>query len=299
MERLQNPFSLYDFLGYLIPGATGIYIFLFMIAPEKVTWSSYFDYYSLDRTAVYIPLIISSYILGHIISFLSSVTVEKYSVWSLGYPSKYLLGIDPRGYWKSIKKRSESKFEISIRVVFRVVMGVFLLPISLFDSIFGWFLYGRFLYARELDDFMKNTIISYIDNNFDQLSDIDNPDETGDVKDQNFFKVIYHYCVERVKHHQNKFQNYIALYGFLRALSFLFTVFFWCILIGGSFFEHIYLLSFVTIASFVCYMGYNKFSRRFTLEVLMAFISIKKTKSSDSFPRFEDSYQFSNWASTE
>ncbi|PAU95214.1 hypothetical protein CK503_03170 [Aliifodinibius salipaludis] len=299
MERLQNPFSLYDFLGYLIPGATGIYIFLFMIAPEKTTWSGFFDYYSLDRTAVYIPLIISSYIMGHIISFLSSVTVEKYSVWSLGYPSKYLLGIDTKGYWGSIKKESKSEFEKVIRSIFRVAMGVFLAPIAVFDSLLGWLFYGRFLYARELDDFTKNTIISYLDNNFEQVSDIRNPDETGDVNDQNFFKVIYHYCLERVKYQQNKFQNYNALYGFLRALSFLFVVIFWSMIFSGVVLDYIFLLSFVVVASIVCYMGYNKFSRRFTLEVLMAFISIQKEKTSDSFATVEDTSRFSEWVYTQ
>ena len=89
MEINQNPFSLYDFLGYLIPGIFCLLGGIYIYSPDLL-WMNIIinDGYNL---VMYIVTVIICYCLGHILSYLSSITVEKYSIWTLGYPSRYLL----------------------------------------------------------------------------------------------------------------------------------------------------------------------------------------------------------------
>ncbi|EFB7591541.1 hypothetical protein E4J78_20195, partial [Escherichia coli] len=76
-----------------------------------------------------------------------------------------------------------------------------------------------------------------------------------------------------------KIQNYVALYGFCRNICLVFVITFWISFLtliyraieGGavSYISISTLLSFFFV--YVFYVGFVKFYRRYTLEVLMAF----------------------------
>lgn len=275
MERFQNPFSLYDFLGYLIPGATMLYGVLILGVEDFKEIGNILYEYNLDGYEDIFLIIVASYITGHIVNFLSSIIIEKYSIWTLGYPSKYLLRTPSKGYFESAFYKGVSSNEYSVRMIARTVLSLIMLPITLLDQIFGKMFYGRLFYARELDEYTSKVIINRIESGIDWVPGL--KEIEGDINDQDFFRIIYHYCLENVSSHQSKFQNYVALYGFLRALSVIYLILFWVVLLTTS------NLLFVTLIvlgslSFICYMGYCKFSRRFTLEVLMAYTTIEPPK---------------------
>lgn len=90
----QNPFSLYDFLGYVFPGLITIYLVLFFAnVPSMENAASIWNglkspmanggtlISSLEDTFV---LIISAYVVGHLVAYLSSLTVEQFSIWVYG-----------------------------------------------------------------------------------------------------------------------------------------------------------------------------------------------------------------------
>lgn len=86
----QNPFSLYDFLGYFIPGALLFYLILFIDYVENL--SENFELknfieknsdFQLDKVLFFI---IISYSLGHLLNFISSITIERYANWKYNYP---------------------------------------------------------------------------------------------------------------------------------------------------------------------------------------------------------------------
>jgi len=90
----DNPFSLYDFLGYLIPGLITLSLFFLINACKEI------HPFNLEVVLDKIPsftfessivVIIIAYTLGHFLSFVSSITIEKYAVWRFGYPSKFLI----------------------------------------------------------------------------------------------------------------------------------------------------------------------------------------------------------------
>lgn len=107
----QNPFSLYDFLGYFTPGAVLLYA-VFAICNRFLGYNINERMINLGFTEsqILVGLILLSYILGHALSLSSSLFVEKFAIWLHGYPSKYLLRIKSPGYLRQwISSEGETK----------------------------------------------------------------------------------------------------------------------------------------------------------------------------------------------
>ena len=84
----ESPFSVYDFLGYLIPGMffnLGIFLILkFEKYNFEICETFFKKIYALKdfkADEVFIFVLIS-YVTGHLISFISSISIEKYSIWT-------------------------------------------------------------------------------------------------------------------------------------------------------------------------------------------------------------------------
>jgi len=287
----QNPFSLYDVLGYIIPG---IFVFItieitFFFKFETVTncdiKNIYIDEFPrlinrIDSIGVnsIILLLISSYIVGHLFSYGSSITIEKYLNWNYGYPSKYLLNIqDSMECSKDCscsKKRkcSANKYfrkddKLHIRI-WKILLFILLLPTTLLDIILN-FCGLRDFYAKPLD----STLISIIKTKTNILLK-----KLGEKEDDNqnsdFFRLIQHYTFENCKQHHSKFTNYVALYGFLRTITLIFNLLTWYFLIHtlgfSKFCTYKYFVLFaLIISSYIFFMSFIKFYRRYTLEGLM------------------------------
>lgn len=91
-----------------------------------------------------------------------------------------------------------------------------------------------------------------------------------------------HYVYLNIPNSQRKTDNYIALYGFLRSISFVFCVTFFIfgvyamttIDFSASFDNKlIIVLSLFFTLSYICFLGFVKFYRRFTLENYMAMLT--------------------------
>lgn len=94
--------------------------------------------FNLEKSVI---IIVIAYILGHIMSYLSSVTIELFVRKVFGYPSEYLLERGRgRNWWKMLKAffaseaHSSSKNWALIKTILRFIMKVFiallLFPIS-------------------------------------------------------------------------------------------------------------------------------------------------------------------------
>lgn len=273
----QNPFSLYDFLGYLIPGAASLYALAlvlgwFGIGPGLIKFAN--RYLSFDTPEVYIPALLAAYMAGHLLSYLSSVTIENFSNYAYGYPSKYLLGEEYPNYWWPAD--GEDRFR---RAVFRVLLVVVLFPISFVDFALQQTLKARRLYARRLDRrlslSLKEALSPVVQGFAGKKSERHQPFDSQ----TDFFRFLYHLALERAPGHVSKFQNYVALYGFLRTVCFIGVLTFWAAASSpiwspdGSRGVGWTLLGTAAL-SFLFYMGFVKFYRRFTLEVFMAVAAV-------------------------
>lgn len=271
MKIDQNPFSLYDFLGYFIPGSILLY-FSYLIITNGFG-VSIFDSLSsikIGNLEAYLPFVIIAYILGHLQSFLSSYTVERYYLWRYSYPFRFLMEFYHDGY-------INRKVQKPVVIFKRILLGLFIFPITFWDIIIGEVFKLNYLRNRKfsaqtkellrirLQSLLKMDLRSSIDVN---LSDADN------------FTLLYHFTLERVKNHQQKFSNYVALYGFNRSISFINIVLFWFVFIrliiyGNVSLVNIVCLITISVISYLFYLNFCKFYRRFSCEVIMAFVSLK------------------------
>lgn len=296
----KNPFSLYDFLGYFIPGAFCIYLFYIFwdINPSnqlaiitKVVSLNEFD--SNWTLAVFLALI--SYIGGHFIAYISSITIEKFSVWVYGYPSSFLLAETEKyhflGYknnrdqqnefWRIIyiffcRSRHDVYFELKYFAFYwRVIITIILLPIAIQTIVLSKFLRVKFFFVKTLDSFLVDIVNARLGTLLTKLAlNSSMSDESG----VDYHRLIYHYIYEQQKGHRPKLDNYVALYGFLRSMTFIFNLLAIHILlysICNYSFTIKTLIYFIISSSisYVFFMAFMKFYRRYTLESFMCLVT--------------------------
>jgi hypothetical protein len=278
MNKLPNPFSLYDFLGYLIPGmllALGLLAAanLNVFADKPIETINQ----ALSQISVELSLVglVVCYLIGQITSYVSSMTIEKYLNWSVGYPSKYLLKIGGGRFWRVSTHGWEKLIDLAIRAI----LYLLILPVVIMDLVFGVLFKFRRTLAKELDDQLitiikektSELVRSSFRNSYEQASDAD------------FFRIYYHYAMEKCPNHYGKFQNYVALYGFTRTVTLIFVALFWFNLIQAITCSVvmsicIWTLPALVILCYIMYASFSKFYRKFSLEVLMAVTANYETK---------------------
>jgi hypothetical protein len=266
MPPKPNPFSLYDFLGYFTPGATALYIFYFYIDASSTRLdpvaASIHDAATLQEPAFLIPFVLLAYIIGHVLSFASSITVELYSVWVFDYPSKELLGAPRKGFLEK-------------DVPLRLLNALLLAPIVIWDAILRLALRLEWLFSRSLDPLLADLVKKKVSRLVKELADESDPIAAEQSSNHEFFRLVYHYAVEHAPNHLPKMQNYVALYGFLRTMTFLGVIVFWVVLVTFAWWANDILdvvrwASAISAVTFVLFLAFVKFYRRFSLEALMA-----------------------------
>lgn len=284
----KNPFSLFDFMGYFIPGSFALFLIYFLQNENGLEF--YFDRTNIESLKAEMSIIfmtffiILAYTFGHILSFLSTLTIENFTIWMFGYPSKNLLDI----------QRTEAYFEKKLnnsntvnRVVtcwsylLRFFLAVFLAPIALSSVTIGKLLdLNRSVYTKKISDPYIELIKSKILKHFETLD----PNLTLDFAKHDYNRLLIHLSYNINAAHQPKLMNYVALYGFLRVITFISNI-----LTLFLFLKIIYLLvegklvidvhnkfssQFVTLVictsmTYISYLGYLKFYRRYSQENLM------------------------------
>jgi len=281
----KNPFSLFDFLGYFIPGAFALFLFYF--SQNNIGLGYYFEVDNIrtlqnDISILYMTFfVILSYTLGHILSFLSTLTIENFTVWMFGYPSKNLLGIYNSGKYfkKKYKNKSIDKKSTFLSCVLRFLLFVFLAPISFSSITIGKLLdLNNSVYKKSLKQPYINLIKTEIKKLF---STLDNSLQI-DFDNHDYNKLLIHHSYNINVPHQPKLMNYVSLYGFLRVICFVFNLLSFFIIIKIFFlnekpnidfhndFSSDSIVFFVSsFFTYITYLSYLKFYRRYTQENLM------------------------------
>ncbi len=276
MTPKPNPFSIYDFLGYFTPGATALYILNFYVYPTdsilEPVLSSVAKAITLENPASLIPFALLAYLLGHLISFISSITVERYYLWVFGYPSKELLRRVLLQELPEFFKNTESPRQ---HLVVASTVALILLPVSLLDWLLRVPLHLGPVFEKKLDKLLAALIHKKMSSLLIDVGAIEDPNKHGKPVEHDFFRFVYHFAVENAPAHLPKMQNYVALYGLLRAMSLLGVVVFWWALFSAGEWAHdplhltLVLVS-ISLVSYIFFLGFMKFYRRFTLEAFMA-----------------------------
>jgi hypothetical protein len=276
MEIKQNPFSFYDFLGYFVPGSLVVYLLFSISAHASFKESSLLKIINLSDlkgVELYTPLILIAYISGHLINFISAITVEKHLNWMYGFPSKTLLGI----YQKSYFTRGE--FSIQKNII-RLMVALLLLPLSGIDFFLSKTLKTQKIINKELDPATRELLKQKMEDTLKRVSGSDTL-LAESLIETNYFLFIYHFALENAPQHVPKMQNYVALFGLMRTLTFYFILLFWVaswhlIYSDASLLTIAITLPALSVVSYLFYLSFIKFYRRFTLEAMMAAAVVEK-----------------------
>lgn len=278
----QNPFSIYDFLGYFIPGALVIYIIVLLVTITDFTnLNTILSTLSNDKSFQldsFLFFVIISYAVGHLINFLSSITIERYSNWKYNYPSKYLMNLKPNHkFWIGKKKI----------IFWKILLLLLIFPVSVFDYLFGEVLSFKTFYTKKADNYIIETVKT---KGLTLLNQLGTP-ITKTLREYDFHRIFSHYVYENSKNHQSRLTNYVALYGFLRSLCLISVFMFWLLIYRiyikaeltitfKEFFDKskyiIFAMVLISLASYIFFMAFMKFYRRYTLESLMLIVIDKK-----------------------
>lgn len=282
MQIKQNPFSLYDFLGYFIPGSMLLMSVSVWLLYENNLCSLLVTYCpsstggyqinTIESLSWLLPIgfIIVSYVLGFSLALASSLVVEHYLLLRKGYQSKYRFQPNPDTIFA---KCSGWSIRDGLCIIFA-------LPIVWVDMILGVIFgidrsYYKAFHQEEVD--AVKPVVQSILGKFNFDSDI-----SLEQCKFNWHQYVYHYIYAQETPHAAKIQNYVALYGFSRTTSMVFVLLSWISPVAYYFewahysatacLGHFLLFSSL---SYVFFWGFAKFFRRYTDEILMAAVAFE------------------------
>lgn len=282
-------------MGYLFPGVVVFVLFTFFLQINfDVTKLNEISFEvnpklngNVDLEKSFI-LIVLCYILGHIVAYLSSITVEFASNKIFGYPSKYLL-CGKRQNWKNLffnyfatEGTSSNSALKWTKLIMKLILKLFVM-ILIFPVLFSIFTIGYIFdingfICRQLDSYLCETIVGkeYM---LAKMLNIKHPDVNEEC---DYHRIILHYVYLNIVSSQRKTDNYVALYGFLRSICLLSCIAFLIVLIlslktinfSAPFdFCIISTLCLFYFVSYLTFLGFVKFYRRYTLENFMALLT--------------------------
>lgn len=228
----KNPFSTFDFLGYLFPGALMLILAYALTGgfkhPDITQVEAYSQLYRLSEGNTFIGavlFVVFAYITGHIVSYLSSVTIELFYTWCYGYPTDYLFADSG-----TIRLKPVIPDRIAVsHIVWRLVICISVFPVVIAHYVFErLFNMHRFI-SKPLPAEAQKVIFKSANQYFKAMGFRDDLFPDADKlpeKDIDAHRFVMHYVYEHCHEHIVKFDNYVALYGFLRSLSFVLCIWF-------------------------------------------------------------------------
>jgi membrane-anchored glycerophosphoryl diester phosphodiesterase (GDPDase) len=213
LQENLNPFSLYDFLGYLIPGAIAVGgFFLIFIVCRDMDESAFSGFASVEYVVSDMnPVIWSTfiffvfYLVGHSVGLLSSKLVEPLmrKICKFDFPLERLMGI-----------KDPTRANFSYGKI--LIIGIFGFPV-----IIVYFL------ARNILGLYEDSVYSLNDNDRRIIFDAFHFKEQENLDSRVFLRRLYHRQIRTSDTTFLRTQNYIALYGFCRSISLIFLIFSW------------------------------------------------------------------------
>lgn len=286
----KSPFKLYDFLGYAFPGALVLLGILVTWDLSSLQSNDVIQLRQIVESAIKIfktadwcnmaIFVFFAYMIGHLVSYMSSMTVEKIAILLYGYPSEFLMGQadDPLQNYKNGKVGD--KQSIAIFLVY-----IFMSPLIVCELVFGYCLGVRQYLLKPVDENLRATINDKITKLIDKLQLTIDLDENMSAK-SDFHSIVHHYVYSRGHNGFSKLDNYVALYGFNRAICFVLDLGFIVLaimMISGIVESSAILLFTLVILCYVFFMSFMKFYRRYSLENFMELIvDTSLTKDSES-----------------
>ena len=162
--------------------------------------------------------------------------------------------------------------------IWRIILFFIAFPVTLFILLLGAPLKINKFITHPLDAYIRDSIQTKLFN-LSQKLNLARPEINSD---NDYHRIVMHYVYLNIPNCQRKTDNYIALYGFLRAICLISCIFTDILIIKINFsasFDWKGFMLIITMAflSNILFMGFVKFYRRFTLENYMALLTEKNS----------------------
>ena len=282
VERL--PFTVYDIVGYFFPGVLAIaalswfarghfqsdLFWLIEVGPEIQASSEMPEWFSGVLDVVVFGIV--AFAIGHVISFLSSVTIERLTNEFVGYPSEYLLA--PMGFVGPVGQRFMTQRLKGFFKSSMVLLNVLFFPIYLFFVVVNVTGTIRAV-VKPLTEPQANILRERFAATFQQ--------DMADHPPGSSFALVCGYMFHNFPEIAARMYNYVVLYGFLRTLTFLSYVIAVCFgirvfvdLCSGTY-PNAWFAFIVTMSICFCFLlAFIKFYRRYSREAVISFITFDK-----------------------
>ncbi len=287
MEPKAPQFSAYDFLGYLLPGLVLIAMmdcsWIYHSKKVVVTFEFIVERYSALTWQNTIPLALLGYFLGHLVSFVSSLVVEEHARLMHGRPESFIVRENKPAYFNCGKWGRGHRVVICAVFVMRAITMLFMLPLTWIELLFTRLVPISRRYSFPITRLLKRCLIAAEDR---LLEDMGVRTATGKPPGRHadevhwglgFERLALHYALETAPAHLFTLRNYVVLYGFLRAMTFILLLTSWMIaghmLVQAMIWQSLLFLLLAGVAIAPCYGAFLKFWTRYHKEALMAFLA--------------------------
>lgn len=305
MVNTSPQFTAYDVLGYLVPGLAFYALvdcsFAFHHQKMEPSYTALTARYMNVSWQAAVPLALVSYFIGHLISFVSAMTLERYARWRYGHPMKFLL--DDSAKFPPFLKGGEKGLGFC-RTLLRLGTALALAPIVAFEAVL---LLSGILpnYIRSMGKDLALVVKKALEWLRAKAGMERDP---SDEYPAEFESLAINYTLESAPSHIFTLRNYIVLYGFLRSMTLVMVLMTWtvslhvttlvgmkencigtallcllvCLLVGGFFCT-------------ICYGAYLKFWTRYNKEALMGLAAVylkEQTCETASLPSRRKKFKF-------
>ena len=230
------------------------------------------DHYGALSWANLVPLLLLAYFLGHMVSFVSSITVEKHAAWMHGAPAKVLLWGKKGEYLDASKSQNPT-----VSKALHLVIFIFLLPISFVEIVAGRWLRLSRNYIRPADPLIKKAFLRAMSRLLDKMGIKVGEINRSSPWEYEVERLAIHCALERAPAHVSSLRNYVVLFGFLRAMCLIMVAVFWAVqlhfILRHDYFGFSMSFFLGSALVFICYAGYLKFQFRYYYEGIMAIIA--------------------------
>lgn len=277
------PFASYDLVVYFGMGVCSlVFANRYILSTFNNKFPPIFNGFSdplLNTTISVVALAFGAYIIGHGIAILGSILIEQFVYRSMGFPSSVMVDA---AIQKPIKgNRFKSYLKTRIKYSYhedlhwadfgRLVVHLPVLPLYFLMYVTGF--HG--FYESKLNRALIIRVQQRLEHHFDFSEDV--------IRGSRWFKIVEYSCANDHSTAMSKMYNYLMIYGLFRSAALLilaaiwFELYFWVTQGGLGFLDqaghgHTTFRILLLYGAFgVTFIGFCKFSRRYTEEAVQAF----------------------------
>ena len=246
MRVEQLPFTIYDIIGYLAPGVLWLWAIL-AVAPmfgiERVEFRDFalITEGTFGKLLAAIIFLIVAFLTGHIINYISSLTIEELAKYFFGFPSFYIVRHYTKEKYgreysiidnvKSAREKYSRMFWIVIFVALPISLTVLTLHKTNFIQNSVKALHPRFI--EILDKIFPKVVALRSGKGFV----IPFEDISDSTKDTDWLRFVAFEVLNNNATAQYRMYNYVTIYGFLRCMCFTSLTASWLVIISIVFFS--------------------------------------------------------------